>query len=73
MSGASKPLRNETAAHWALSPVRIPAPKSEAARRKEEQMAHAAHLQATEGTSTAALYLKRKGWSVLSALTFLAR
>lgn len=70
---APRPLRSEAAAHWALTPANERPAHTEAARRKAEQIAHATHLQATEGTGEAARYLRRKGWSLLSALTFLGR
>lgn len=68
-----RPWRSETAAHWALTPAHARHAHSEADRRKGEQITHAERLQATQGTAAAAAYLRRCGWSVLSALTLLAR
>ena len=68
-----RPWRSETAAHWALTPAHARPAQAEADRRKSEQIAHAARLQATQDTAAAAGYLRRCGWSVLSALTLLAR
>ena len=68
-----RPLRSEAVAHWALTPAEARPTTTLAARRKNEQIAHAQRLQASQGTAAAAAYLRRCGWSVLSAITLLAR